>query len=679
MRVLAFTILLFFFNFHSYALQKYERVTITSEQSESLKLQDLDSFDLDKTQLESMDIYHTDRIWDLVPNANTAGGSNRLRFVQIRGVGERSDFDSVPTNSVGYYYDHIDLSGISGVVATYDTEKFEVLKGPQSHLFGDSSIGGNILIGSEWSAERSSSGWAGYGSQNRIRLGVKTQQNLSENLSLKIGMQKQTSDGFVYNRFLDDYTSGRDELFTSGGLLYTTNGLELRSSHIFADQKNGYDVWSTTSDKFTTTSDRPGRDEQKTWGHSLEITKALSSKANVTLISSLSLTDILYSFDEDWGNDVFWNTVQNWNMDYDYNKIYDRDRRHFHTKAIYQQKIDNGFFNLGAHYTNRIDDSLITSFNDGAERKNLNSRFDSKHFAILAGLQKKLTPSLTLNVNGRIEEQSIDYSDSNSFTGSPSSKLYGFSLSVDKKINNQNLIVKFSRGFKGAGFNPEINLSREQQFYSPESLLNYELTWALNSKNIDAKITAFYMDRNNQQIQTSSQDNPNDPSDFTVFIDNAAKSENFGLETEISLLANSPINLNFSAGLLKARFNSYSLEGVDFSGRDLAHAPAYTFAISSVYKITKDLRLNARLTGRDEFFFSNSHDQKSSSYSLLSAGVQYRPHQNIKISVWGRNILDKDYAARGFYFGNEPPNFETKIYTQAGAPLEYGLDLTLTF
>ena len=40
-----------------------------------------------------------------------------MRFIQIRGVGERSEFDSVPTNSIGYYYDHIDLSGISGVVA----------------------------------------------------------------------------------------------------------------------------------------------------------------------------------------------------------------------------------------------------------------------------------------------------------------------------------------------------------------------------------------------------------------------------------------------------------------------------------------------------------------------------------------------------------------------------------
>ena len=679
MRTPAFIILLFILNFDSHALQKYERVTVIGEQTQSPRLQNSNSFNLDNDKLKTLDIYHTDQIWDLVPNLNTAGGSNRLRFIQIRGIGERSEFDSVPTNSVGYYYDHIDLSGISGVVATYDTESIQVLKGPQSHLFGDSSIGGNILTATEWSLSDASSAWTGYGSQNRLRLGAKTQQSLNDSLSVKLGFQKQKSDGFIYNSHLSEHTSERDELFTSAGLFYTANGLELRTSHVFADQKNGYDVWSTTNDKFTTTSDRPGRDEQKTWGHSIEATKTLNKTSKITLISSLSLTDILYSFDEDWGNDIFWNQVPGWNADYDYNKVYDRDRRHFHTKALYQQNVKDGFFNLGAHYTNRIDDSLITSFNDGAERKNLNSRFDSKHFAILTGLQKKLTSSLKLNVNGRVEEQSIDYSDSNSFQGSPDTRLYGFSFSLNKMIKNHNFTAKVSRGYKGAGFNPEINLTSDQQFYSPESFLNYELIWSLVTKNIDAKFTAFYMDRDNQQIQTSSQDNPSDPSDFTVFIDNAAETENYGLETEISLFTNSPLNLNFSAGLLKARFKSYTLEGVDLSGRDLAHAPLYTFALSGAYKISDKVMINARLTGKDEFFFSNSHNQKSSSYTLLSAGAQYKPYSNTRVSIWGRNILDKKYAARGFFFGNEPPNFDARLFTQAGAALEYGVDVSVNF
>jgi len=680
MRIKASTFILFLFTTQiSSALQKFERVTVNGTQEDALKLQQTYGFELNGQELESYNIFHTENIWDLVPNLNTAGGSNRLRFIQIRGVGERSEFDSVPTNSVGYYYDHIDLSGISGIVATYDTENIQVLKGPQSHLFGDSSIGGNILLASSWSFDHSSSIWSGVGSQSRIRLGAKTQKSLSSSLDFKIGVQKQISDGFIQNNFLSIDTNERDELFTTAGFVFKKNNLEVRTSHIYADQKNGYDVWSTSQDKFTTISDRPGRDEQRTWGHSIEGTGRISKNSKITLISSLSLSDINYSFDEDWGNDVFWNQVPSWNTDYDFNKVYDRDRNHFHSKIIYQQNTNQGLFNLGLHYTNRVDDSLITSFRDGAERKNLKSRFDSKHYAFFAGFEKQLSSSLKFILNGRIEDQSIEYSDSNAFSGSPKTRMYGFSASLHKKIKNNRFLATLSRGFKGAGFNPEINLSTEQQFYSPESLLNYELTWLFQNKVVSSKVTAFYMDRSNQQIQTSSQDNPSDPSDFTVFIDNAAKSENYGLEAQLDIFTNSPLSLNLAAGLLKARFKSYVLEGVDFSGRDLAHAPLYSFALGGTYKLSNKFSVNSRLTGRDEFFFSNSHDQKSSSYALLSAGFDYRPYNNTRISIWGRNILDKNYAVRGFFFGNEPPNFDPKLYTQAGAPLEYGLDVRVDF
>lgn len=685
MRRLAFILCLFtlatttFSPKTSQALQKYERVTVKGSQIQNLRLQNVSGSDFNKDAIDNFDIYHTDNIWDFIPNLNTAGGSNRLRFIQIRGVGERSEFDSVPSTSVGYYYDHIDLSGLSGIVATYDIENLQVLKGPQSHLFGDSSIGGNILVSSAWTQTNQSTAWLGFGSQKSWRLGAKTEVPLNYNLTFKAGVQKQDSQGFINNSFLNENTNSHDELFTNAGLLYLAKNLQIQTSHIYADFKNGYDVWSTSGDKFTTVSDRPGRDDQQTWGHSLEVTKSLSKKSKLILISSLSITDVLYSFDEDWGNNVFWNQVSGWNTDYDYNKVYDRDRRHFHNKAAYQQNIEGGFINAGVHLTTRKDESQITSFQNGAQRKKLESTYTSDHVAYFVGSEKKLSKNLLLNLSGRIENQRIRYSDSNGFAGAPSTRLYGFNAAVNQKIKNHNLIFTLSRGFKGAGFNPEINLTRDQQFFSPESMINHELTWLFRGRLLESKVTLFYMDRNNQQIQTSTQDNPNDPSDFTVFIDNAAATENYGLESEVELFTNSPLHLNLSLGLLKARFNTYKFEVIDYSGRDLAHAPLYTFAVSTVYNWNPKWSFNFRLSGRDEFFYSNSHDQKSSSFAIFSAGAKFRPSAHTQISVWGRNIFDKRYAARGFYFGNEPPNFETTLYTQAAPPLEYGVDLKINF
>jgi outer membrane receptor protein involved in Fe transport len=51
---------------------------------------------------------------------------------------------------------------------------------------------------------------------------------------------------------------------------------------------------------------------------------------------------------------------------------------------------------------------------------------------------------------------------------------------------------------------------------------------------------------------------------------------------------------------------------------------------------------------------------------------------------WGaqllaRNLTDEDYAVRGFYFGNEPPDFPATLYTRLGDPRQVGITLERRF
>jgi hypothetical protein len=43
------------------------------------------------------------------------------------------------------------------------------------------------------------------------------------------------------------------------------------------------------------------------------------------------------------------------------------------------------------------------------------------------------------------------------------------------------------------------------------------------------------------------------------------------------------------------------------------------------------------------------------------------------VYAWGLNVFDEDYSQLGFFFGNEPPDFTPKRYTQAGDPRQLGL------
>ena len=75
-----------------------------------------------------------------------------------------------------------------------------------------------------------------------------------------------------------------------------------------------------------------------------------------------------------------------------------------------------------------------------------------------------------------------------------------------------------------------------------------------------------------------------------------------------------------------------------------------------------------------EFFFSDSHEQKSEPYQLLNGSLDYAAG-SWSLSLWGRNLLDQRYAVRGFYFGLEPPDYEDTLYLSYGDPMQFGLTL----
>ena len=61
-----------------------------------------------------------------------------------------------------------------------------------------------------------------------------------------------------------------------------------------------------------------------------------------------------------------------------------------------------------------------------------------------------------------------------------------------------------------------------------------------------------------------------------------------------------------------------------------------------------------------------------SSLTNLSLGYQF---DKFEASLWVHNLFNKYYSVRGFYFGNEPPNFEDTLYERHGDPRRFGLSL----
>ncbi len=96
--------------------------------------------------IERRDALHIEDILNIAPNVNFSAGASRGRFVQIRGIGERSQFKDPLDSSVALIVDGVDLSGIGLAGGLMDVQQVEVMRGPQGTRFGASALAGAINI-----------------------------------------------------------------------------------------------------------------------------------------------------------------------------------------------------------------------------------------------------------------------------------------------------------------------------------------------------------------------------------------------------------------------------------------------------------------------------------------------------------------------------------------------------
>ena len=647
-----------------------EEIVVTADLKEQSEIKIASSiFVVSEDAIATRAAMHLEEVLNSIPNLNFASGSNRPRFFQIRGVGERSQFGSPVNASVGFLVDDIDFSGAGTIASMLDVEQIEVLRGPQGTRYGASALGGLIKVKTKDPSSKQEL-------ELKITHGQYATQNfdlimntpVSDQLLLRAAFSDLESDGYMYNQFLDrSDANGRNESTSRIKMRWLpSNRWVVDVSLANTEIDNGYDTFSLDNNRVTL-SDEPGFDRQKSKYASIK-SKWLGQNYEITTILGAANSDIDYGYDEDWsftGIHPFGYTSTD---------RYLRERKtrsaELRINSLSEFSWVAGFYFFDSSEDLLRDYTFLTN--------NFSSNYEFKSYAVFAESEIELSEGTSLLAGVRFEKRKTNYKDSEGIEFSPSEDFWGGEISLNKDLSDNLLgYVSIARGFKAGGFNIDGTLDSDLREFNEEYLIEYEtgLKGAFFRDNLQVRLAIFMDDRRDQQVKSSLVRPRSDGStEFIDFLGNAAAGTNKGLEGSIVWELNPNWRLTLDAGILRATFDEYINEfGENLSGRDQAHAPSYM--ASAGIRFAQG-RWTASLTAdtKDEFYFSDRHGVRSERATLANFSVEYSvmPWQ---FALWARNLGDENYQTRGFgSFGNDPRKlYVTEPYYQLGEPRIVGV------
>ena len=630
--------------------------------------------------IERRSAQHLEQLLALAPNVNFSGGSSRTRYIQIRGIGERSQFASPINPSVGTIIDDVDFSGIGSAGTLFDVERVEILRGPQGTRYGANALAGIIAITSTAPSED----FNGYvesmmGNYDSWSLGAASGGALTDDLLYRASIQQYKSDGYVDNTFLNrDDTNGFDEFTLRTKLRWlASDTVTIDTSLFFIDIDNGYDAFSLDRDG-DTLSDEPGQDTQKSTAISVNADWSISSKLNAQFIASYADSDLQYGFDEDWsfvGIDP--------ENEYSSTDNYIRDRKNSTLEAHLLSGEEGRIFGgstdwlVGIYFENRDVDLKreFLDFNTFTDAQ-LSSDYQTQNLAFFGETTTALNDRLSLTIGFRVEQWDADYKDSSAVILDTDETLYGGKVVIDYQVSDDHLLyASLARGYKPGGVNTDGTLNQAEREFDTEYQWAYEVgnKSSLLDDTLQIRVAAFYNDRQDMHIKDSIIP-VGGPGAFVDYITNAAEGSNYGLEIESVWQATDALQLFANAGLLRTDIDECDTVGcINLVGRDQAHAPRYQYAAGLKFDVSEKVFVQLDIEAKDEFYFSSSHDAKSGSYELLNAQMGYES-ETWSLVLWGRNLTDEDVETRGFRFGNDPRDgYTTHTYVQLGEPRVVGL------
>ena len=610
-------------------------ITVTSQKQEEryidvpISLNVFNEFDIEDKKIDNIsDLGNTTSNLIFL---NAGGSSFYSPF--IRGMASDTGVES---SNVAIYIDGIPyVNTFENDIFMDGIQRIEVLKGPQSILYGKNSYAGVInIISKEPSNEFGGSIGVELGSDNKRKYTINVNTPIIQNkLFLDFFYRHYEKDGFINNENLDTDDNFRQNDFAKVNLKYLVNeNLDISLISSLLKKEDGGLSWNATTSR-TVTNDLQGKNHTDNFSNALKINYDLDGFNFTSVTTAKDLTNVQ-------NNDSDFSTTNSFHV------IGDMDVEEYSQEFRFLKQNDSFKYLFGVYA-----DSMTKDRHNKLSTTTFQKyKTDSKTTSVFANGDYMISEKLSFSFGGRLDRDKIDlddsfgsYQDSNSYTVfSPKVTL---KYSMDK---NTMVYSTISKGYKAGGyylFTP----SNDTRWVDKETMINYEVGTKAYMDDLTLGFSAFYMDITNKQISTHV-------SSSTSYVQNAAKAQSRGFEFDVDYKVTDDINLYAAFGYSDSTLKDFVDSEGSYSGNDNPYSPKYTYSIGTKYRDDAGIFANINLKGQDEMFSDKENTLTTDSYYTIDAKIGYE-QELYDIYLYGTNILDEEYdtlSGANLYFLSPP-------------------------
>jgi iron complex outermembrane receptor protein len=704
--------------------QGVEEVVVTAQKREQ-KLQEtpIAITALTASTIDDLDIKNVVDMAGIAPNVmlvETPSNNTSATIAMRGGVTINPAITWEPT--VGVYLDGVYLGKTQGALFdVVDLERVEILRGPQGTLYGRNTLGGAINLISKKPNGSGVSTKATIGNYSYKQIQFAADYEIKNNLYSKLVLNKKTRGGFVSNNespygiaqgVVGALPTQRDELDTidSRGYRFTLGYYGDESSFELAfdrTDQNNIPPFAQLGNTIPNWSDALGVGYMELapgffgylWPVERFASKGRATTASINEMtfenSEVSGVAVTFSRDLNIGTlkAIVSQRITDWadNLDLDGSPFPVANTSRFtkyQADSVELQLVGSrGDMNYVFGYY-ELDEEAYTSnpqnFFGGGVAITQNYSGNGLSKALYGQIEFPLSQNwdLTLGLRSTDEDKDgfkeyvgiLSASGKGSFDDTTSTFILSRSLG-----ENSNVYFKLADGFKAGGFNAESsNPFAASTPYAPETVESMEIGWKGVYMDNRLLINAAYFANEHDDMQVSYF--TADAAAASEVINSGADVNGFELETVHYINDDLKVMLNW--GYLDPEFTGNTSASDGFTIEQFPYAPNHSvyLAIEKNYGDFR-VRLDHSRISEHAIFPYNGQDPRAALTRVDSRNVTdfrmfFDSSENVGITLWIKNLTDKDYIVNNIPFG---PAFGQLTLDYYGAPRTVGIDINYKF